>query len=192
MNRPSFFEGVGVALIVALVSAAGIFTLSSVFFSATPIYLLTAIVSLAYIAYLLARSGEKTGRASVVLLWFVVTVSGFVFIPSLFFFVLLQLGLIWLVRSLYYHNSIVAALLDLGLFALSLMISAWSWFNTQSVFVSVWSFFLTQALFVLIPWRGNPTHGAHKSKACHATAGSDRFETAYRAAESAVRKLATH
>jgi len=188
MNRPSFFEGVAVALIVALFSAAGIYVLSRLFFSDFPLYLLITAVSLAYICYLLARSGEKTGRVSVVVLWFVITMAGFLFLPSLIFFVFLQLGFIWLLRSLYFHNSVLAALADMGLFALSLIVASWSWFNTQSVFISVWSFFLTQALFVLIP---SPL--SKKTAVCQASsAGDDRFETAYRAAESAVRKLAAH
>ena len=192
MNRPGFFEGVGLAFVLALIGAAGVFALTFTFFSATPLFLLIASISLAYIGYLLARCGEKTGRVSVVLVWFVVTTMGIFFIPSLSFFVLLQLGFIWLIRSLYYHNSVLTALIDLGLLALSTMIASWAWFNTESVFISVWSFFLSQALFVLIPSHGsNSRYGI--SSACQTNSShSDRFETAYRAAESAVRKLATH
>lgn len=188
MKKPSFFEGVAVALLIAVVSAAATFVAGQLFFSDTLLYLLISIIGFAYVCYLLARSGEKTGRVSVVLVWFFLSLAGFLFLPSFVFFAVLQLGFIWLLRSLYFHNSVLAAIADLGLFMLAFIVAAWSWFNTQSVFISVWSFFLTQALFVLIPSRTNSS-----SKPCHSNSdGSERFETAYRAAENAVRKLATH
>jgi hypothetical protein len=188
MKKPNFFEGVAVALIIAVVSAAATFVAAQLFFSDTLLYLLIAVISFAYICYLLARSGEKTGRVSVIIVWFFLSLAGFLFLPSFIFFAVLQLGFIWLLRSLYFHNSVLAAIADLGLFMLALIVAAWSWFNTQSVFISVWSFFLTQALFVLIPSRTNSS-----SKTCvTGSSAGDRFETAYRAAENAVRKLATH
>jgi len=186
MKKPSFFEGVAVALIAAFVCAAGAYSLSMLFFSDMPIYLLLAGISCAYIVYLLWRSNEKTGRVSALLIWFLLTITAFVFSPSLIYFVLLQMTFIWLIRALYFHNSVLAALLDLSLFALSLMVSAWAWYNTQSVFVAAWSFFLTQALFVLIPSHPSKSHSPRASGA-----SAERFDIAHRNAEDAIRKLAT-
>lgn len=190
MKRPTFFEGIGVALILALIGAAAVFSLSRLFFGATPLFVLAAAISLTYMGYLLARCDVKTGRVSVVLAWFIVTTLGLFFVSSLSGFVLLQLGFIWLTRSLYYHNSVLAALMDFGLFALSLMIASWAWFNTESVFITLWSFFLSHALFTLIPSHGNKDSYGVASIAHTHSGQSDRFDVAYRAAQSAVRKLA--
>jgi hypothetical protein len=55
------------------------------------------------------------------------------------------------------------------------------------VFLGIWCFFLVQALFVAIPKRINRKPGA--VPAGHESA--DRFQHAYRAAETAVRKLSS-
>jgi len=188
MSKPSFFEGVGVALVIAVVASAGLFTFSALFYSALPFSFLIAAVAMGYMSYLLARSGEKTGRVTTVAVWIVITTLGFVFIDSPLVFLLLQLIFIWLIRSLYFHNSVLSAMADLGILAASLMIAAWSWFNTNSVFITTWSFFLTQALFVLIPSQ----FGVKKNQVCGNSNSEDRFESAFRAAETAVRNLASH
>ena len=181
MNKPSFFEGVAVALIAAIIGSVTIFSLSLFFISDFALYFIIAAGSLAYIIYLLARSGEKTGRVTIIALWSLLSIGGLALSPSLSLFAFMQIGFVWMIRSLYFHNSVLAALMDLCLLGISLMVSLWAWQQTYSSFIALWSLFLTQALFVFIPSRirqaslvGAQTRNNH-----------DRFDTAYRAAESA-------
>jgi hypothetical protein len=52
------------------------------------------------------------------------------------------------------------------------------------VWLAIWCFFLVQALFIVIPKGARRTPGA-------AQADEDRFQQAYRVAESAVRNLSS-
>ena len=184
-NKPTFFEGVAVALLASLVIAACTFVFANIFVSIGLLQIFIALVSAMYIAYLMIRSHERLGRLTVFSVWFVITLLGMVLSPSLVIFVLLQLGMIWIIRSLYYYNSVLAALADLGLVGFSVIVSLWAWWNTQSLLMAMWCFFLVQALFVLIPKQlSKPA-----SKDSHLQKASDRFEHAYLAAEQAARKL---
>ena len=184
-NKPTFFEGVAVALVASLVIAATTFVFANIFFSMGMMQIFIALVSAVYIAYLMIRSHEKLGRLTVFTLWFAITLLSMVVSPSLAIFVLVQLGMIWIIRSLYYYNSVLAALADLGLMGLSIIVSLWAWWNTQSLLMAMWCFFLVQALFVLIPKQlSKPA-----SKDSHLQKASDRFEHAYLAAEQAARQL---
>lgn len=188
MNRPSFFEGVAVAFIASLLLSTGLFVVSSVLFSDFLVYLLTAIAGISYIIYLTGRSGEKTGRITVILIWSLTSIASLLFFPSPLVFALTQLGFVWLVRSLYYYNSVVAALLDMGLMAAGIAIALWTWFYSHSTFLSLWCFFLTQALFVVIP----SSLQSSKTAPAPETGNQIRFERAHQAAMQAVRKLANH
>jgi len=187
MKQPTFFEGVAVAVAASLLGS----TLYSVFSSAFPagavLRLLIAGIGLAYVLYLLSRSRERVGRVTVVAGWTLVTGVTWFIEPPLLLFVLVQLGLIWLIRSLYFYSSVLSALADLGLNGLSLASAVWAAGQTGSVLLSLWCFFLVQALFVAIPTRlsrGNRKTPAGPEK-------EDRFQRAHRAAETAVRKLSS-
>jgi membrane protein implicated in regulation of membrane protease activity len=93
--------------------------------------------------------------------------------------------MIWLVRSLYFYNSIFSAFIDLVMTSMSLVVALWALTTSGSIFLSFWSFFLVQGLFVYIPKnfvRNKKTEG---SQELH----DDRFEYAHHAAEVAVAKL---
>jgi hypothetical protein len=127
------------------------------------------------------------GRVTVVAGWILVTGVTWFIAPPLLLFVLVQLGLIWLIRSLYFYSSVLSALADLGLNGLSLAAAVWAAGQTGSVLLSLWCFFLVQALFVAIPTRlsrGNREKPGGPEK-------EDRFQRAHRAAETAVRKLSS-
>jgi hypothetical protein len=185
MKRPSFFEGVGVALVASIVISAGVFVIGAMFVSAGLLQMMIALLSAAYISYLMIRSRERLGRLTVFAIWLGATLLSGVFAPSLVIFALVQLGMIWIIRSLYYYNSVLAALADLGLIGLSMLAGMWAWFNTQSLFLAVWCFFLVQALFVYIPKQLKSSN----TKDTHAHHASDRFQQAYLAAEQAARQL---
>ena len=99
-------------------------------------------------------------------------------------FLCVQLGLVWLVRSLYFHSSLLAALADLGLVALGFAAAVWAASRSNSAALCLWAFFLVQALYVAIPQR---TSGRDAPDG----ADADRFAHAHRAAEAAVRRMYT-
>ncbi len=117
--------------------------------------------------------------------WFALNLGGLLLGISLIEQILLQLSIIWVARSLYFHASIVAALLDLILIIMASGAAVWAAIQTDSLITAVWSFFLCQSLFSFIPdlsRKANP-----KDQAC--TTANDHFDNAHRVAQEAVRKL---
>jgi len=187
MKRPSFFEGVLVGLVASVAGSALFFTMNVFLPYTTLMELIVSGISLAYLFYLLARSPEKVGRLVVLSLWTVITAFTWMISLPIVLFVLVQVVMLWLVRSLYFYSSILPALTDLGLTGLSMAVVIWTGWHTESLLLSLWCFFLTQALFVFIPSR--------KTKQTTADAFSpereDTFASAQRSAEAALRKLSS-
>jgi hypothetical protein len=103
----------------------------------------------------------------------------------LFTQVLIQAGIIWLLRSLYFHGSILSAALDFGLVSVGLAASAWAMVNTGSLGGALWSFFLVQALFCWIPDLARKQPGdIYRNQHDQSS-----FQSAHRVALDAVRKL---
>jgi len=185
-KRPTFLEGVGVAVAVSVLGSASAMVLTSLFGRGVTLYLLAAVVGFTYLVYLLARSRQRVGRITTVVFWLSATAIAWFTAVPLVVFTVMQLGFLWLVRSLYFHASVLSALLDLGLTAFSLITALWALVHTGSVFLGIWTFFLLQALFVVIPRKMQTDNGNTK-----AHLEDDSFQLAYRSAEAAVRKLST-
>ena len=184
MKRPTFFEGVVVALIASVFGAA-VFSVPAMIFAGSSIHrLVIAGIGLAYVLYLLARSQERVGRVTVVAVWLVVAAATWWLAPPLPIYVAAHVGMVWLIRSLYFHASALSALADLGLNGLALAAALWAGIQTHSLWLGIWCFFLVQALFVAIPphWR-RPRPGQPPTPDA-----ADRFEAAHQVAESALRK----
>ena len=183
MSRPSFLEGAGVALATSAVAAVVFTALTGIVPIGTVARVVVAGVGLAYLVYLLARSPGRAGRVSALGLWALATGACVVLEAPLTAVVLVQAGVVWLVRSLYFQASVLGALADGALVALGLAAALWAAIASASVFLTVWCALLVQALFVAVPRaarRGAPRSGA-----------GERFEQAARSAESAVRRLST-
>ena len=180
MKRPSFIEGAGVALLLAVAAGIGLPGLTWLLGAGTAARALTALLALAYLIYLLGRSSERAGRAVVLVLWTLIAALLWISGLPLSIYLLAHLALAWLVRVLYFHPGPLAALADLGLTGAALVAAVGTYLHTESPALSVWCLFLVQALFVLIPVRARP--GA-------ADPQEDRFERAHRNAETAVRRL---
>lgn len=180
MKRPSFLEGTGVALVAALAASLGQAALGWALPTGTAARLLTLVIGTAYLLYLLYRSSERVGRVTTIALWSLAT--GLLWIAGLplSLYLSAHLCLLWLARSLYFHQVPLAALADLGLTGLSLTAALGAWLHTGSLFLAVWCLFLIQALFVLIPSRSG-----HSFRMLE----EDRFQRAHRSGEAAVRKL---
>lgn len=188
MKKATFMEGVGIALIASIVVASLFTVMSSLFIGGNLFKLLVAALSFVYILYLLMRSKERVGRVSVIVIWFAVTLTSFVFISSIMLYVAIQLFMIWLMRSLYFYNSIFSALIDLAMTSMSLVVAMWALSVSGSLFLTFWSFFLVQALFVYIPKNFSSKKESESSQFSHYSE-DDKFEYAYHAAEVAVGKL---
>ncbi len=184
MKQPTFLEGVAVALAASLVGSVLYTALDTLFPGVPVVRLLIAGLGLAYLVYLLGRSTERVGRVTAAAAWLVVAGVLWFTHPPLLLYVCAHLGTLWLIRSLYFYSSALSALADLGLSGLGLAAAVTALARTGSVWLGIWSFFLVQALFVVIPKSVRRTSGTGRT-------GEDRFQHAYRAAESAVRKLSS-
>ncbi len=188
MKKPGILEGTGVAMIASLASGVLGALLPLLVSQATSARIVIASLALAYLIFLLKRSKERSGRIIVMASWLIVTLSVSILDVSLLWFVLSQAATIWILRSLYFHSSVLPALFDLGLIVFGLTASAWAILQTGSMVIAVWCFFLTQSLFGLIP----SFAGSDRSPADIKTNHLDRFHSAHRVALDAVRKLSTH
>ena len=181
MKRPSFLEGAGLALAAALTSGLGLPALSWLLSPGDALALLLAALSLAYLRYLLVRTPQRAGRLVSLTVWLLVTGLLWILSASHPVQVLAHLGLLSLLRSLYFRAGPLAAVADLGLTGLALTAAIGAYLHTGSAFLTVWCLFLVLALWVLIP-----TSGRRRRQ----DPGDDPFERAHRSAELALRRLA--
>jgi hypothetical protein len=187
MKTPTFLEGVAVALVLSLAGSALYNAPNAVFPGIPSVRLLIAGLALAYLVYLLSRSPTRIGRVTAVAAWLLMAGALWFMHPPLLLYVCVHLGVLWLIRSLYFYSSALSALADLGLNALALAAAVTAVTRTGSVWLAIWCFLLVQALFVVIP----KELGRSPSAARAAHTDKDRFQQAYRAAENAVRHLSS-
>lgn len=186
MSRPSFMHGVFAAAVLAFVASAVVATLTPFIGLGSVVRLMIPALSFAYILYLLRSSEERTGRITTLSLWSALAIVAWWVSPPLPLYVLVHVGAIWLVRSLYFYSGIFPALMDLGLSAFSVSVFVLAVSRTGSVFLATWCFFLVQALFIAIPPAIRKTVGAAKP------AGNESFDRARRQADEALRVLINH
>jgi hypothetical protein len=117
-------------------------------------------------------------------------VSGFCWFltPPLPVYILIHMGMIWLVRSLYHYQSVIAATADMGLNALSLLAAIWAFESAGSLFLSLWCYFLLQDLFVVIPANLKRVTSSPLTSMAQSTQ-DETFQRAYRSAEAALRRI---
>lgn len=181
-RRASFGEGVLLALALAVAASVLVAVLPAILGAGIALKLTVTLLGGAYVAYLLRRSSRRTGRLVTGVLWLAATVLGWAGL-DLGTFALSQIGLVSLVRALYFHAGPLAAFADLGLSAFALAAGAWA-FATGSWLLAVWTFFLVQAVFVWIP-------GARERGTTPETDPDDEFDTARELARRALTRLAT-
>ncbi len=187
MKRPTFFEGVLIALVMSLVGSILFSVLSPLFGGEGVLRGLIDGMSLGYLIYLLKRSHEPVGRLTVVLGWILLaSLTSFLELSLPLYLILHLLG-VWLIRSLYYYAGVLPALFDLGLSALSLAAGFWAFTHSGSLFLSIWCLFLVQALFVAIPVRIRGKSAENHPQQLN----EQRFEQAHRTALTALRKLSS-
>lgn len=183
MKKPSFYYGIALAFLFSFFGSALFATLTPIYPDQWVLRVVITLLALAYLLYLLSASPACSGKITVLVLWLLVIGFSWFLLPSLPIYTLLHIGMIWLVRSIYYYRSVLSAIADMGLNALGLIAASWALVSTGSLFLSFWCFFLIQALFIAIPatWK----HSAAKET----QAEDESFQRAYRSAESALRRL---
>jgi len=185
LKSPGIVNGIIAAFLISLV--AGVASLLfSVFVSTTTLFSITLYTAtLAYLIYLLKNSNARVGRVVVISGWATTSLVCWMFNVPLLEQLFIFAGTIWLVRSLYFHGSIFAAILDFGLVSVGLAASAWAMVNTGSLTTAVWSFFLIQSLFCWIPdLSRKPSSNVYSPQP-----GEAAFQSAHRVALDAVHKL---
>ncbi len=186
MKRPSFFRGVVVAAVLALFGAIAFSGLSLVVGGAPALKIVTMLLGGAYIVYLLRGANDRTGRIAVFVVWGFVTSGVWFFTADVAMTLVNQAVLISIVRALYHHASVLAGVLDLVLTAFALSAAVWASTHSGSMFLTVWCFFLVQALFVGIPSEFNKSLKQGREQTIE-----DEFSSALRAAETAIKRIAT-
>lgn len=182
MNAAGFWRGALVALLLSALGALGFKLFAPLVGAGSGLKMLILALSAAYLLWLLGRHHARVGRIAIVTAWFLVAALLLAFDPVLWTWLLTQVALVWLLRCLYAHDSLRSALLDAGLNGLALAAAVATAAHTRSLFLTLWCFFLVQALYVLIP--GPAARVATEP-------GDDPFDTAERAAQVALRRLAT-
>ena len=185
MKRPGFLQGVIVAAIFAFFASMTAATLTPFVGFVAVFRFLIAAMGLAYILYLLSRSREKVGRVTTLTLWSALAAATWWVAPPLPLYLLIHVGAMWLVRSLYFYSGVLPAVMDLGLNALSIAAAVWALGHSGSIFLATWCFFLVQALFVAIPTSVKRGTGSVKD----ATVDNEPFERARRQADRALHQL---
>lgn len=173
--------GLGVAALFALGAGLASFVLSG-FGIALVVRVLIALGGFIYLLLILGSSRQRHGRVSVCVVWLLLALGMWIWWPSLLAYLAFHVISISIVRSLYHHDSLLAAATDLALCGLSLAFASWAYFHSGSVVLAVWSFFLGQAMFV---WIRSP--GRSQSSTSHSS--SQQFFRAERSANEALAKL---
>ena len=188
MKRPSFLNGACAAGVLAFFASVGLAVLTPIFAFSLLYKLLVPVLGLAYILYLLSHSSERVGRVTTVTIWLALAVIAWLIEPPLALYILVHVGAVWLIRSLYFYSSMVPALMDLGLNVLSISTAYWAIRHSGSTFLAIWCFFLVQALFVSIP----PALTRQPNREQRKISDTEKFEGARRRAEAAIRQLFAH
>ena len=187
MKRPTFFHGAIVAAVLGFFASAVVATLTPFVGLGAVLRLTIPALGIAYLLYLFSRSSERTGRVTTISLWSALAAITWWVAPPLPLYLLIHVGAIWLVRSLYFYAGVLPALMDLGLSTLSVSATVWAITRSGSVFLATWCFFLVQALFVTIP----PAVKEKKMATNNPAPNNDNFEQARRQADRALQQLFT-
>jgi len=187
MKRPTFFHGVIVAAVLGIFSSTVIAALTPFVGFGAVLRLVIPALGFVYLLYLFSRSPERVGRITILSLWGALAAIVWWLAPALPLYLLIHVGAVWLVRSLYFYAGVIPALMDLALSGLSVSAMVWAITRSGSVFLATWCFFLVQALFVAIP----PAIKGKQETQRHTAVDNENFECARRQADRALQQLFT-
>jgi hypothetical protein len=175
--------------VLSLLGGATFAGLSHLVDPATALRLVVALLGGSYVCWLVSRSGARIGRVTSVVGWSAAAIA-LQFSPiALPLYLLVHVALIWLIRSLYFHTSVLPALLDLALSGFGIAAAVWAAEQSNSVFLASWCFFLVQSFFVVIPrtLKDRSTPSAYPPDDVN-----QPFQRAQRTAEAALRRISAN
>lgn len=178
MNAALFWRGVLLALTLSTLGAAVFALLALVVGSGIALKLTVLGVASGCLLDQLLRSAAA-GRILAAISWLLLAVALLLFDPPLWLWLLLPIGLLWLLRALALHRRPLLGLVDAALVLAGLAAATAAAQHSGSVWLALWCFLLAQSLAVAIV---SPVT---------ATPIGDRFAAAQRSAEAALRSLHT-
>jgi len=190
MNTPSFKEGLFMAFGLSFFGSLFFYGISLFVTSDNQIYLTASLLGLIYILYLMNQSKVETGRITALTIWIVITLSSWFTAIPFSLFIIVQLAIIWMLRSLYFYSSIFTSIADLFLSTISFSAALWAGFHSGSLFLALWSLFLMQSLFIFIPASLNKKSNQNLQHSLFNTHSASDFDRAHNSAKQALGKLA--
>jgi len=191
----SFFRSTLIALLVSATASVLYLSLSLLFDHLVAIQVSSSFATLAYLFYLLSQAEVHFGRVSSVGAFLVCSLLVWFVSPPLLVLSIFNVGFIWLVRTIYFHNNAFLAVADLAFSVIAFTAALAAATQSQSVFLAFWSFFLAQAMIMPVLnfaakkfTFGRDTSYPHETENHH----QQSFHRAYRNAENALRKLAAN
>lgn len=181
-----FWPEVLLGLALSLAAAAVFSVLRPLIGSADALRLVLLGCAAAYTLWTLRNTRVRSGRLVSAAAFVVLAVALLGWNPMLWSWLAALVGFVWLLRSLYRHDSLLAAVTDAGLSMLAVAAGMASLQHNHSLWLALWCFFLTQALHHVIPsgW------GARPAPAGPVSATASPFDQAYRASEAAFARMA--
>lgn len=189
--HPSFGAGVLVAAGITLLGTAA----ASFSASQLGIYMM----AFTYLCHILHQSPRTTGRVALLATWLAGSLALSIVDVSLLTTLSFHIASLWIARSWCHLDTVLQALMDLGLWFISLALASVAVMHSASFPLGIWTFFLIQALW---PWLArqagswtlspNNTHshiGSSLVSNNNVDANQSAFNDAKRNAESALRRL---
>lgn len=183
MTRPGWLAGIAAA--AALAAGSGLYAAAIPEFLAPSVAAraLVTVLCGAYLIWLLRYQPNAIGKVSAAVAWCGFASLAWVLAPSVGMLAAGHALVIWLLRSLFFHDSLLPAGLDLLLGLAALLFAGVALERSGSVALSVWCFFLTQAAFAALPRRSE----ARLDRMTDAMG----FERARRQADAAIDRLSS-
>jgi hypothetical protein len=108
MNRITLGQGIIVAAIFALLSAAAFAALTLLMAPTLLLKAMIVVLNAAYLGVLMKRSKLRRGRLALPLAWLVAAIAIGLWAPGLAAYVILHTGLLWLSRTLCCHTNVLS------------------------------------------------------------------------------------
>ena len=174
MKTPDLIEGMVVALLLALLTAVAGLAVPLSGASLSPRVLLLLVTG-AYVTYLAARAPDGAGRIAVPVAWLAISLAAALLTSSATTLAMVQLGLVWLLRSVLFQRSSAAIAADLALLAAGAGLALTALLHGHSPAMATWCLLLVQAPF-----------GALGTLKLRRAPPPDAFEAAANRAEAAL------
>jgi len=175
--RPTFAQGVVIALTLSIAGAALQALLVPWFAEGFVERLLIVLLSFSY--FIWVSRGHRWGQLAAVTVWIGVALVIWLLADSSASFLFAHLALFSLSRMAFLKPGVTRCLFDIALVAAGVLVATWAATTTGSLVLTLWCFFLIQAVI-----------GLRLGRSRAAPPAVDPFERSYRTAQAALKRLA--